>query len=47
VGVDVQYPWEDSPRRFHEHFMHVHAFYIDKYPVTNSESPIRDNYSPE
>ena len=18
-GVDVQYPWEDSPRRFHEH----------------------------
>ena len=19
VGVDVQYPWEDSPRRYHEH----------------------------
>jgi gamma-glutamyl hercynylcysteine S-oxide synthase len=37
VGVDVQYPWEDSPRRFHEHPMHVHAFYIDKYPVTNAE----------
>jgi len=37
VGVDVQYPWEDSPRRFHEHPMHVSSFYIDKYPVTNAE----------
>ena len=37
VGVDVQYPWEDSPRRFHEHFMHIDAFDIDKYPVTNKE----------
>ena len=37
VGVDVQYPWEDSPRRFHEHPMHVNSFYIDKYPVTNAE----------
>lgn len=37
MGVDVQYPWEDSPRRFHEHPMHIRAFYIDKYPVTNSE----------
>jgi gamma-glutamyl hercynylcysteine S-oxide synthase len=36
-GVDVQYPWEDSPRRLHEHFMHVDAFDIDKYPVTNKE----------
>lgn len=36
-GVDVQYPWEDSPRRFHEHMMHVDAFDIDKYPVTNKE----------
>jgi iron(II)-dependent oxidoreductase len=36
-GVDVQYPWEDSPRRFHEHFMHVEAFDIDKYPVTNKD----------
>jgi iron(II)-dependent oxidoreductase len=35
VGVDVQYPWEDSPRRFHEHPMHVKTFWIDKYPVTN------------
>ena len=22
VGVDVQYPWEDAARRFHEHRMH-------------------------
>jgi iron(II)-dependent oxidoreductase len=36
-GVDVQYPWEDSPRRFHQHFMHIDAFDIDKYPVTNKE----------
>ena len=37
IGVDVQYPWEDSPRRFHEHTIHVTSFYIDKYPVTNAE----------
>jgi len=36
-GVDVQYPWEDSPRRFHQHFMRIDAFDIDKYPVTNKE----------
>ena len=37
VGLDVQYPWEDSPRRFHSHAMRLHSFYIDKYPVTNVE----------
>lgn len=37
IGVDVQYPWEDSPRRFHEHEMQIKGFYIDKYPVTNAE----------
>jgi formylglycine-generating enzyme required for sulfatase activity len=36
VGVDVQYPWEDAPRRFHEHPMQMKSFYIDKYPVTNA-----------
>ena len=36
-GVDVQYPWEDSPRRFHEHPIHVKSFYIDKFPITNAE----------
>ncbi|HEX7729363.1 MAG TPA: SUMF1/EgtB/PvdO family nonheme iron enzyme [Terracidiphilus sp.] len=37
VGVDLQYPWEDSARRFHEHKMHIATFYMDKYPVTNAE----------
>jgi gamma-glutamyl hercynylcysteine S-oxide synthase len=36
-GVDVQYPWEDSPRRFHEHWLDVGSFYIDQFPVTNAE----------
>jgi gamma-glutamyl hercynylcysteine S-oxide synthase len=36
VGVDVQYSSEDSPRRFHEHRMHVNSFYLDKYTVTNA-----------
>jgi formylglycine-generating enzyme required for sulfatase activity len=37
IGVDVQYPWEDSPRRYHEHVVHVKPFWIDKYPVTNAD----------
>jgi formylglycine-generating enzyme required for sulfatase activity len=37
IGVDVQYPWEDGPRRFHEHRVQIKPFYIDKYPVTNAE----------
>jgi formylglycine-generating enzyme required for sulfatase activity len=37
VGVDVQYPWEDSPRLFHENRIQIRPFYIDKYPVTNAE----------
>jgi formylglycine-generating enzyme required for sulfatase activity len=37
AGVDVQYPWEDSPRRFHEKIMQVAPFFIDKYPVTNAQ----------
>ena len=36
-GVDVQYPWENSARRFHEHPMQIKPFYMDKYPVTNAE----------
>lgn len=36
-GVDVQYPWETSARRYHEHPMHLDAFMIDKTPVTNAE----------
>lgn len=37
IGVDVQYPWEDTPRRFHEHRMQIKPFYMDKYPVTNAQ----------
>jgi iron(II)-dependent oxidoreductase len=50
VGVDVQYSWEDSPRRFHEHGMRMRSFYIDKYPVTNAEFKIfldADHYHPK
>jgi iron(II)-dependent oxidoreductase len=37
IGVDVQYSWEDAPRRFHEHLMRLNSFYIDEYPVTNAQ----------
>lgn len=36
-GVDVQYPWEDSPRRAHRHRVPIDAFAIDRHPVTNSQ----------
>ena len=37
AGVDVQYPWEDAPRRFHRRRMRVESFFIDRTPVTNRE----------
>ena len=37
VGVDVAYPWEAAPRRFHEHQMAVGRFFIDRTPVTNRQ----------
>jgi len=37
IGVDVQYPWEDAPRRGHRHRLPIQPFYIDRYPVTNAE----------
>jgi formylglycine-generating enzyme required for sulfatase activity len=37
VGVDVQYPWEDSPRRYHDHHISMKPFYMDRTPVTNAE----------
>lgn len=37
AGLDVQYPWEDSPRRGHDHPVTIRPFYIGKYPVTNAE----------
>src|SRR6185437_2434550 len=33
----VQYPWETSPRRYHDHVLQIHSFWIDRYPVTNAE----------
>ena len=36
-GVDVQYPWEDSPRRHHRRRMDLAAFHIDRHPVTNAQ----------
>jgi len=36
-GVDVQYPWEPSARRYHSQPLHLHTFWIDQYPVTNRE----------
>ncbi len=37
IGLDVQYPWEDAPRRGHHRLLDIKAFSIDKYPVTNAE----------
>ena len=35
-GLDFQYPWENSPRRGHQHRLAMKPFYIDTYPVTNA-----------
>ncbi|WP_229223675.1 SUMF1/EgtB/PvdO family nonheme iron enzyme [Duganella sp. sic0402] len=37
AGVDVQYPWEDSARRFHQRDMDIQRFFIDRYPVSNAQ----------
>jgi iron(II)-dependent oxidoreductase len=37
VGVDVAYPWEPTPRRFHEHILAIQRFFIDRTPVTNRQ----------
>jgi formylglycine-generating enzyme required for sulfatase activity len=36
-GVDFQYPWENSARRYHEQKVHIKTFSIDKYPVTHAD----------
>jgi formylglycine-generating enzyme required for sulfatase activity len=36
-GLDVQYPWEPSPRRFHRQTMNLEGFWIDRFPVTNAD----------
>jgi len=47
--VDVQYPWEPTPRRFHEHTLEIKPFFIDKYPVTNASQAVLDatHYAPK
>lgn len=36
-GMDVQYPWEETPHRDHDREISIHAFFIDRYPVTNAD----------
>jgi gamma-glutamyl hercynylcysteine S-oxide synthase len=36
-GLDVQYPGEASARRYHELTIHIPAFWIDTFPVTNEQ----------
>jgi iron(II)-dependent oxidoreductase len=36
-GVDVQYPWETSARRYHSQRLQISAFYIDQTLVTNAQ----------
>jgi len=36
IGVDVQYAWENAPRRHHSQPMTMTSFYIDRHPVTNA-----------
>ena len=37
AGVDVQYPWEDSPRRGHRRRLAMRRYFIDRTPVTNAQ----------
>jgi formylglycine-generating enzyme required for sulfatase activity len=37
TAVGVQHPWEQHPARGQRHVMNIASFYIDKYPVTNTE----------
>lgn len=37
AGLDVQYPWEDSPRRQHRRRMDMPRFFMDRTPVTNAQ----------
>lgn len=36
-GVDVQYPWEPSARRYHRRRMAMKSFWMDITPVTNRQ----------
>ena len=36
-GVDVQFPFEPSPRKVHSGMVQVPTLWVDKYPVTNDK----------
>jgi len=36
-GLDFQYPWETSARRYHSHRMEMPSYYIDRHLVTNMD----------
>ena len=36
-GLDVQYPWETSPRRGHRRRLTMAPYFIDRTPVTNAQ----------
>jgi formylglycine-generating enzyme required for sulfatase activity len=37
AGLDVQYPWEDCPRRHHRRRFPMKRFFIDRTPVSNAQ----------
>jgi formylglycine-generating enzyme required for sulfatase activity len=37
AGLDVQYPWEDVPRRQHRRRLQMPRYFIDRTPVTNAQ----------
>ncbi|WP_326538395.1 SUMF1/EgtB/PvdO family nonheme iron enzyme [Pseudorhodoferax sp.] len=37
AGLDVQYPWETTPRRQHRRRFVMKRFFIDRTPVTNAQ----------
>jgi len=49
IGVDVQYPWENAPRRFHEHPMHIKSSTSTSIPSRRSIQEVLDaaHYHPK
>jgi len=37
AGLDVQYPWEDVPRRQHRRRLQMPRYFMDRTPVTNAQ----------
>lgn len=50
-GVDVQYPWESVPTKYHaNHVLEIADLLVDKYPVTNAAFAsflTASNYTPQ